>query len=325
MASVEKYLKFLSKAAGWPWRIASYSLVASFLVATVFSLVVSVYLKPELKTDKSNKRKTQIDFGSELSWVKETLTKAQTAFILDRNIFNSEGKYPDDDSKSEEDGEGDAATKLPLTLLGVISGGNLHNGIAIVRNTKTQINDTDSYLVDDLIQPFGAQILEIYPKKIYILNNGRREFLQLEEKPIIRSRRIAKRKSSSASFKMNSGDEYREEGFERIGNNVRIDDSYRQNLLTSQFSRVLQDAKAEPFMQDGEVIGWKMVNIKKNSIYEKMGMRDGDVVKEINGIPLTDAGKAIKSLNKMRKENKYNIKIDRGGADVDLNMNVSGG
>lgn len=315
----EELLRYLKAIERWPWTRLFFVAMIGFVAASAFSLIVAMMMLPDLKTLQSVRPTTQI--VSDMNWVSETLTQAQIDRILKRNIFNQEGKFPDDDAEEDEEGK-EIETKLPLQLLGVISGGTLYNGIAIVKNTSN--NTVDSYMVDDLIQPHGVPVIEIYPKKVYIQNGKRREFMRLDEKPIVRTKRIAKAQTGTGlGQKMGSDNEYREDGLERIGSNIRITDSYRQNLLTSQLPQVLQDAKAEPQMVGGELIGWRMVNIKKGSIYEKLGMQNGDVVREINGVPLTDAGKAIKTLNKMRNETKYQVKIERNGTPMDVSLNVS--
>ena len=44
----------------------------------------------------------------------------------------------------------------------------------------------------------------------------------------------------------------------------------------------------------------KLWDIEKDSIYEKAGFVDGDLITHINGTPLTGAGNAIKTLKSLR-------------------------
>ena len=59
-----------------------------------------------------------------------------------------------------------------------------------------------------------------------------------------------------------------------------------------------------------------------DSVYEKMGMKDGDVIEAINGIDLNDAARAIQTLNAMRNEGKIEIRMKRDGQTSNLDVQV---
>lgn len=75
-------------------------------------------------------------------------------------------------------------------------------------------------------------------------------------------------------------------------------------------------------MVDGELKGFKLDRIRSDSIYQKAGLQNGDVVEEINGIPLTDTSQAIKLLQSLRNEADIEIRFSRSGAKQNLNMKV---
>ena len=85
---------------------------------------------------------------------------------------------------------------------------------------------------------------------------------------------------------------------------------------------MLQDAKASPNLVDGELKGFRLDRIRNDSIYQKAGLQNGDVVEEINGIPLSDTAQAIKLLQSLRNESDIEIRFSRGGAKQNLNMKV---
>ena len=69
-------------------------------------------------------------------------------------------------------------------------------------------------------------------------------------------------------------------------------------------------------------MGFRLTNIKDNSIYQKAGLINQDVVKEINGVSLRDARQAISLLQSLRGESDIEIKVDRSGSIVNINMQV---
>ena len=75
-------------------------------------------------------------------------------------------------------------------------------------------------------------------------------------------------------------------------------------------------------MVDGVLKGWKLDRIRKNSVYEKAGVQNGDVVEEINGIMLSDAAQAVKTLNGLRNESEIEIRLNRSGKPMNVIFRV---
>src|SRR5690606_24595164 len=114
---------------------------------------------------------------------------------------------------------------------------------------------------------------------------------------------------------------YKEEGFERKDREITMTQAYKQRLLTEQFTNVLQDAKATPKIgEGGEIQGFCLTRIRKDSIYEKAGLQNDDCVTEINGVPLTDTAQAIRLLQSLRNENEIEVRLMRGGAPTRFNL-----
>jgi type II secretory pathway component PulC len=65
-----------------------------------------------------------------------------------------------------------------------------------------------------------------------------------------------------------------------------------------------------------------MDRIRKNSFYEKSGMQNGDIIEEINGVALSDAGQSVKLLQSFRNESEIDIKVNRNGQRMVLNLKV---
>ena len=93
-------------------------------------------------------------------------------------------------------------------------------------------------------------------------------------------------------------------------------------MLTTDFRKVLSDAKAVPYLENGELNGFKLTRIKSGSIYEKSGLQNNDIIKEINGVPLIDTAQAIKLLNSLRNETQIDMDITRGGSNLTFNLQV---
>jgi general secretion pathway protein C len=117
--------------------------------------------------------------------------------------------------------------------------------------------------------------------------------------------------------------EFTESGFARgREGNIVADRRWVDKALTTDFAKTLQDAKASPNLVNGEVKGFVLTRIRPDSVYEKMGFQDGDVVEQINGIDLNDAARAIQTLNSLKNENAIELMVKRNGVAMPLKIQV---
>ena len=96
---------------------------------------------------------------------------------------------------------------------------------------------------------------------------------------------------------------------------------YRKRLLTQDFSKVLRDAKAEPYFEGGELSESRLTRIKSGSIYQK-SVLNNDIIREVNGTQLVDTAQTINLLNSLREESEIDITIMRSGVPITINLQV---
>jgi len=95
----------------------------------------------------------------------------------------------------------------------------------------------------------------------------------------------------------------------RRGNHFVVPRAEVQSSLSNMMP-LLTQMRALPDPQDR---GFKLSEIQPDSIFQQMGLRDGDVVNAINGQPLTDPTQALELLNSLRDQNSVGISIVRAG------------
>lgn len=320
------FSKVLGKVEAWPWKASLIVIGVSFLLASILSTVVSQILMPS-----EGKSLYKIPAGTGTITIPNpasSLNQAGVDVIIKRNIFNSEGGTEDKVDKGpvqQQQIAEIAKSDLPVKLLGTIFGGDPFSGIAMVENTSKRT--VNSFMVSDTLTP-QAVIREIHKERIIIENNGRMEYIEIERQQLTRSKRRSKQPAVPAATGIAPiateppPSSYKEEGFERKEKEISMTQAYRNKLLTADFTKVLQDAKASPNIVDGELKGFTLTRIRKDSIYEKAGLQNDDIVEEINGIPLTDTSQAIKLLQSLRNESEIEVRINRGGSVQRYNLSV---
>lgn len=172
------------------------------------------------------------------------------------------------------------------------------------------------YMVGDKLQT--AEILEIEWKRVIINNNGRKEFIDSEagsgEPPPMHA----------AAPMMGAGPPPSGVG---AGIKATSDDTYEiprdeVNKALGNLNDIAMQARIVPAFKDGVATGFKLFSIRPDSLYSKIGIQNGDVVRRINGYEINSPDKALEVYTKLRESSRIEIEIDRNGAPVRKTYNV---
>lgn len=117
-------------------------------------------------------------------------------------------------------------------------------------------------------------------------------------------------------------DSYKEEGFERSKGKITMSGLYRDKLVKEDLAKVLMQATAEPFLENGQIAGFKMSQIDENSIYEKAGVRNGDIITGINGQELNSVAGSIALMRSLKGADHLDIDVKRDGIVQKITVDV---
>lgn len=101
---------------------------------------------------------------------------------------------------------------------------------------------------------------------------------------------------------------------------IDIDRAAAQAIL-AQPDLVTQTSVAMPDVRGNQAVGLKM-RIKPGSVLESIGLQDGDTVRSVNGIDLTDPQKAMMAYSRIQSDSRLSVVVERGGRPVRLRVNV---
>ena len=234
--------------------------------------------------------------------------------ILQRNLFNLDGTLPD--SGDEIENVCSAKPKkstLAFKITGILFGGTSKTSLVVLEKAsdrKTLVLKLGDKIID------GTTISDITNDKIYISGKGCPEYLEINYPNLPPTR------GASLQKKSGSGADYSENGFERVGNTTSVTKQWVNDILNNKLSSALEDARAVPYLEGGQIKGFTVTQIVPDSVYSKLGLKNGDVVSNINGIELNDAARAIQTLNSLRSESKIELEVIRDGQPVNLKVNV---
>jgi general secretion pathway protein C len=117
-------------------------------------------------------------------------------------------------------------------------------------------------------------------------------------------------------------DFYAEDGFERRGGSIKLSGSFRDKVINNDLSKIMMQASAIPNYVNGQIKGFKLLQIDEGSIYDNAGFKDEDVITSINGTPLDNISATIKLLNSLKNETHIEVEYERGGESKTTTIDV---
>ena len=75
---------------------------------------------------------------------------------------------------------------------------------------------------------------------------------------------------------------------------------------------VMTQLRAVPDVQDGRAAGFRLFQIKDESIFRRLGLQNGDVVQRVNGQAMADPASLLAFLQRLRTEPRVALDIRRG-------------
>lgn len=245
---------------------------------------------------------------SRLSRTNGTPPKTQTLedyqIIFARNLFNSQGVIPGEEA-IKKDGPVDlnsppVKTSLPLNLIGTLILKDELKSIATLED-KSAATVYPVRIEDEI--PSKAKILKIESRKVIFLNisSNRREYVDLPEDPLSINPKVTIQKSKSTGVEQVSPTQFniaKTEVDKALGN----------------LNEILTQARCIPNFEGGAPVGFKCFQIVPGSIYDKLGLINGDVLTGINGQTLNDPGQAFAMLSELKNNAKHlELTIKRDG------------
>ncbi|MGH7863578.1 MAG: PDZ domain-containing protein, partial [Candidatus Binataceae bacterium] len=101
--------------------------------------------------------------------------------------------------------------------------------------------------------------------------------------------------------------------------------SISRNFINESFLNLgdLSDQlRATPNVVSGKVNGFALSEIESGSVFEAMGLKDGDIIMQVDGRALNDSAKALAMIPLLRSRQSVNIEVTRGGKPVTLKYDM---
>jgi general secretion pathway protein C len=87
-------------------------------------------------------------------------------------------------------------------------------------------------------------------------------------------------------------------------------------------SSLMTQVKIMPHMEEGQPDGLSVSNIQPNSIFRRMGLRNGDILVGVDGQNIKSVDDALKLYDNLKTSDNVSVQIKRRGRVRNIDYNV---
>ncbi|MEA1968597.1 MAG: type II secretion system protein GspC, partial [Thermodesulfobacteriota bacterium] len=226
--------------------------------------------------------------------------------IIKRNFFNV--KIKDTDIKEDDLSGIDIEaleklekTDLDLKLWGTVTG-DKKQAFAVIEEKKNRKQLL--YQKGDTIQ--SAVVKTILRNRVILNYNGKDQILEMDIKNKNKNNRIR-------SVLKNTSVE--------SSNNITIKRSVVDESI-SNINNLMKQVRVRPHFANGKPDGLLLYGIKHNSLFQEMGLKNGDIIMGVDGKEIESVDDALTLYQNLKNSSNVNLQIKRRGKRKEINYNV---
>jgi len=293
--------KFPANQKYWLFILIVTYCLADLVILSLRPLLLSVETPPPSMLKSSQKKKSVAEYAP----------------IWDFNIFHS-GDIPASLSsttrQTSEENQLPRLSRLPLQLNGAIVYRDPIYSIANITIKNKLVSE--SYQIGDKVGSL-ARITKIASERVYFinLNNNQEEYIEVKNMRNIsfdfRKQKVKKQTDEKNNFVKQTGNSQFQVNRSDINKHLR------------SLPRILQDARAVPHWEKGEMIGFRLEYIKPGSVYEQLGLKKSDIIVSVAGEQPTSQIQAAELFHRLKNRSKLDIVVKRDGKDMEFSYSVN--
>jgi len=281
-----------------------------FFSVELFYRIISAKLLAASLSGNSVTTESVLNSHNNKNLRQKTKNKRFSAYqsITDRDLFKTKDNAAKSDNQIDDaDLEKLKQTSMKLKLFGTVTG---VTGSAYAVIEETQKHKQGLYRAGDTIQK--AQIKMILRKKVVLSVNGKDEILLMDEN------KNKKKRSSPFS---------KDQELSRPGGRFDYDetvtiDREKINDSLKNINQLMSQVKVRPHFKDGKPNGLLLSHVRSNSIFKEMGLKNGDIVKGVNGNEIQSVDDALKFYESLKSSSSVEVQIERRGEPLTIGYQI---
>lgn len=308
------------------WWVANLGLLAALagLAALAINnrLAAEVYALPSQPTLNAPEKQVARDVRDAAQWA---------AAINARNLFDSDPPEPEPPVSPDPEPEPTPEPTTPpgpgepcaqadggLKLVATMVADPAEASRAVVTDGRGR--SADRRLVRPGTRLENGVVAAIYRQRAVIWQESAFACLELGEDPP-RSRRPAPRAASrAAARKRRSG--FDPSSVKSLGKNRYAIDRGALHEQLGDLAKLGKQIRVRPQSKGGKTVGFKLLRVNRNSLFDAIGLKRNDVLSSVNGEALDSPTKGLELFEKLEKSSALTIEVQRRGKPVVLEYEI---
>ncbi len=88
-------------------------------------------------------------------------------------------------------------------------------------------------------------------------------------------------------------------------------------------NKIWKSIRIQEQRENGQISGFRVNYVKKNSFFEQAGLHSGDVIKGIDGNPITSLADVMKYYTNVDSLDSLTLTVERAGEEIELDFSVN--
>ena len=206
---------------------------------------------------------------------------------------------------------------IGISIMGTIIQSKTEDNVALIK----EANGTVVALKKGFVTPSKFRVLDINSQYLELKNESGKVYWVYRDKFAMNNDKSTKPVLPPAPAAPSVV--IKEDGFERKDNLIRMTEAYRDKIVKEDLSKILMQATAEPYFENGQIVGFLLTQINEGSIYQKSGIMDGDIITKINDQELTSIPSSVKLLQSLKGTKQIEVELRRVGQNIKLKLEVN--
>lgn len=192
--------------------------------------------------------------------------------------------------------------------------GDTARAFAIIEDLGTHAQGL--YHVGDVVLP-NVTLVEVHWDRIVVNRNGKRETLTFPANssshvplPTVVAANKAAMSETSDSIRQVAEDSFQI-------------DRREVNHVMNNLNELFTQARAMPYSSpNGDEQGFRLFSIKPQSLVDRIGLKNGDVVQRVNGVEISDPSTAFGLLQELQGRSQVKVDVMRNHQPVTLSYEI---
>lgn len=229
--------------------------------------------------------------------------------IAERNLFRTDDPNKAQQGPKEVDLTALQETALDIKLWGTLVLDEGGRNYAVIEDKK--IGGQNLYQVGDKVQE--AMVKLILRERVVLDVGGKDEILQIEE--------LAAAGAAGGGIQPARGMPEAPSAPEPVSREVSLERKVIDDAMAN-IGELMKQVRIRPFFEGGSPAGLSLVGVAPGSIFQQMGIRNGDVLQAVDGQPIQTVDDVVNLYQTLSSAETMAIQVRRGGRTEEIQYKI---